>query len=642
MKVSCLQYTHPTRRRCSRSSSSSSSRTLFIKYIDAMLLIRRHLRRQTAFLRFLSPVSSSSLSSSSGPTSPSSSTSSSSPRVSPAALAAVAKWLDGQHDVPAPFTFKPPPQPTKAVARHTRGKRRYPVDIKEYLLKLTTKDPSKLDEVCEKIHDPSFCMNIPAKSFLDGSMLRLLHTLFHVQRPTTAMTLLVHTILVRDTYLVASILMERPRFQFEKLHKAGSKSDEDHILDDLMPADMLNQGLQPPEALIMKVYHQLLAKRGEHNSVDLMLALLSFGREENKSSKEYKLLEYSEGFFSILNPKEPKIKSCKDALTILEAYDIVGRRHDVILDIVDKVLCDSSAKDLPLDKFPQILRANARLCRVHRNSDNILKQRQLEYARYAIQDITHEDISFAELKKIGKIMWSLACMGLIHEVEKFSIGFDQPMTPLQLIQYSCGLWRNLDRYHRDTDGQVPSFIQQMYVAVAELMTSIKDDQMHQQLMDRYSVVNMARDYRSTTSRKKKGKMVSSSWFHQDASRTLKSYGIAHETEKPLEYGYMADIFLTPQQFPALLQLELSWDKGCYFTDIRPKSIAKGLVIEINGPSHYETYLGRELGHTIQKKRHLEALGYHVANISHRTYDHRKMTKEEKIKIILNSIFESDE
>ena len=114
------------------------------------------------------------------------------------------------------------------------------------------------------------------------------------------------------------------------------------------------------------------------------------------------------------------------------------------------------------------------------------------------------------------------------------------------------------------------------------MTNIEDNELQLQQMSQYSIINKAKEYRSIIDNKT-GK-TSSSWFHQDASKVLARHGISHENEKLLEYGYIADIFVSPHNFPSLLKLELNWDKGCYFAETKPKSVERGLIIEINGPS----------------------------------------------------------
>ena len=599
-----------------------------------MLILGRHLKnQQTSFLRFLFPISHYSSS-----RFPSRSNFPSSSSLSPSDL--VAKLLDGEGESNVTIPYKTQ-APRASVKRMHEIKQRVPtsIDINHLLEVLARKDPNAVERAIELMRDPRFCMNIPAKSFLDGSVLRLLHVLLNEQRTMTAMAVLEAMIKYRDTFLVANVLTERPRFQFEKLYEGESGKNVNLQNDNKLPTDISNQGLQPPEALIKRIASKLGNRTLASTPVGLKLALLCFGRSKIKQSKEYRILESIEGFFAMVKShKGPKIRTLEDAFIVLDAYDFVGRRHDQILNQVNDCLSSWPIRDIPKERFANILRSNARLHIVHRNSDNVVKQRQILYAQLAIKECTEGDFTFSKLKNIGKVMWSVACMGIINDIDHFVVGPYKSMSPLELIQYSYDHWKKHDKHFSQSGEKFPSFILQLFIAVAEIMTNIEDNKLQLQLISKYSIINMAKEYRTIIDNKT-GK-TSSSWFHQDASKVLTRHGISHENEKQLEYGYIADIFVSPLNFPSLLKLELNWDKGCYFSETKPKSVERGLIIEINGPSHYETYLGRELGHTAQKRRHLEALGYNVANISYRTYDYGTMTKEEKFRVILNSIFES--
>jgi hypothetical protein len=64
----------------------------------------------------------------------------------------------------------------------------------------------------------------------------------------------------------------------------------------------------------------------------------------------------------------------------------------------------------------------------------------------------------------------------------------------------------------------------------------------------------------------------SSWTHLDISKILNSIGVVHENEKVLEYGYKVDILI---------------QKGVFRNEIQKN---KNMIIELNGPSHYDTYM----------------------------------------------------
>ena len=302
-------------------------------------------------------------------------------------------------------------------------------------------------------------------------------------------------------------------------------------------------------------------------------------------------------------------------------------------------------KHLSVTEITQILHHNARLNRVHSGTNDVVKGKQLELAKESINKITQGGMNFINLKKIGKILWSLACMEIIRDIDKFELGLkihqSMSITSLELAQYSYDYWKEHDIYFhkKDKKGIVPSFIQQLFIAVAEIMIGTENCEV-QQLIERYPIISIARKYRSVANYD--SKRSSSSWLHQDVSKALTCSGITHEIEKPLEYGYVADIFVSQYYFPSMAQLQLNGGKITHsYFEKRSRGIDRGLIIEINGPSHYESYLGRELGHTLQKQRHLKALGYNVVAISYTAYDSRKgLTHEEKMKVLLDSVFDN--
>lgn len=44
--------------------------------------------------------------------------------------------------------------------------------------------------------------------------------------------------------------------------------------------------------------------------------------------------------------------------------------------------------------------------------------------------------------------------------------------------------------------------------------------------------------------------------------------------------------------------------------------ARGLILEVNGPYHYDSYASRPLGPTIAKERHLKGVNYRVVSINY--------------------------
>ena len=75
-------------------------------------------------------------------------------------------------------------------------------------------------------------------------------------------------------------------------------------------------------------------------------------------------------------------------------------------------------------------------------------------------------------------------------------------------------------------------------------------------------------------------------------------GIAHTNEKLINEIYIVDILTSIKLSPDIL----------------------GLLIEIDGPSHFENYVNLPLGPTLMKKRHLESFGYVVKNLPYWKYN----------------------
>ena len=76
-------------------------------------------------------------------------------------------------------------------------------------------------------------------------------------------------------------------------------------------------------------------------------------------------------------------------------------------------------------------------------------------------------------------------------------------------------------------------------------------------------------------------------------------GISHENEKVVGGIYIADILIT-----SITNLEH----------------INGLIIEFDGPSHFENYSKKFLGPTVMKKRHLHSAGYTVKSLPYWNYN----------------------
>ena len=85
---------------------------------------------------------------------------------------------------------------------------------------------------------------------------------------------------------------------------------------------------------------------------------------------------------------------------------------------------------------------------------------------------------------------------------------------------------------------------------------------------------------------------------KDISNILSIMGIPHVNEKMLKNLYIADIFISYNS---------------------PMG-SRGIIIEIDGPRHFENYRNQVLGPTYMKKRHLQSLGYFVKSLPYWKYN----------------------
>lgn len=87
-------------------------------------------------------------------------------------------------------------------------------------------------------------------------------------------------------------------------------------------------------------------------------------------------------------------------------------------------------------------------------------------------------------------------------------------------------------------------------------------------------------------------------------------GISHENEKIVGGIYIADILI-----PSLSNIQH----------------INGVIIEFDGPSHFENYSRSPSGPTLMKKRHLESAGYAVKSIPYWKYNSTDTAaKKEKV------------
>ena len=69
---------------------------------------------------------------------------------------------------------------------------------------------------------------------------------------------------------------------------------------------------------------------------------------------------------------------------------------------------------------------------------------------------------------------------------------------------------------------------------------------------------------------------------------LSSLGISHENEKVVEFGYVVDIYIPPRAVKYSGGSGPSAEGAAFDDD--EEGNGKGVIIEFDGPYHFETYL----------------------------------------------------
>jgi RAP domain len=128
-------------------------------------------------------------------------------------------------------------------------------------------------------------------------------------------------------------------------------------------------------------------------------------------------------------------------------------------------------------------------------------------------------------------------------------------------------------------------------------------------------------------------------------------GIHHHNEKVIEQGYILDIFIPPRHAKDAKKKkadtsnesgdsksQAAEDHRIQITVVPPVPGSMGTAIELDGPSHFESYMRNPLGPTIMKYRHLEALGYNVKSLPYWKYsvDDSVAQKRKVLKELLSS------
>ncbi|KAJ1442940.1 hypothetical protein B484DRAFT_441846 [Ochromonadaceae sp. CCMP2298] len=132
--------------------------------------------------------------------------------------------------------------------------------------------------------------------------------------------------------------------------------------------------------------------------------------------------------------------------------------------------------------------------------------------------------------------------------------------------------------------------------------------------------------------------LGSSVTHLDASRLLSRIGVRHSNEALLDNGYAVDIFLPPVGGGDV------GGGGDGASDGQGTGAGarrhKGIAVEFDGPSHFESYLQQPLGPTAMKRRHILGSGYLLAAIPYWKY-RIDMPEEMRVRILQRYIAEAE-
>lgn len=453
------------------------------------------------------------------------------------------------------------------------------------------------------------------------------------------------------------------RVLHEMLEKSQSFDDPDRVFRGQTAKWRRLSVRNPSSDAKLNIANALSNTRGRlYNKMDLMLALFCFSRDamsllsssplsssssssspsSSSSTTPYGVLTIIEGE---LLPKIKQELSLKDAISVLQFYAIGGRFHTDMLRELDKVIV-KNAESLNVSELRQILWASARLnYRLSSFLPSIVDKLILLEAGTEGNNEGEMRIEREELRihhsHVILDAWAAAVLGLL----------------------TVSHWRYLEPYvmrfsHR-TDGKQmhPFAAHQLRQIMAELrLVCVKDDADRQWLStlrpwekndpsvqghgeafiihdnNRVSNSKSAWKQRERSSESYyrtdiKFKDTQSSLTHQSISLLLTELGYAHSNEHCLEYGYMVDIFIREQDLPQ------------QYKDNNADMLAKypqGIVIEYDGPSHFDSYLWRPLGPTAMKHRHLGALGYRVISIPYWSY-RLAQSKEKQLQCIKEAL-----
>eukprot|EP01039_Chlorochromonas_danica_P000538 gene538-579_t len=324
--------------------------------------------------------------------------------------------------------------------------------------------------------------------------------------------------------------------------------------------------------------------------INLILALLYFSRDE-KRTPPYRLLEQLEHAL----PGRLDSFSGDDCVMMMHSYGLAGRFHPRVIESIEQHLI-GKINGLGSRQLSTLLWVCGRL------------NYKPSYLNDVIQNYFQSVQGLSVLSSIGgyqlsRSLWSLAALELL--------------TPQHFLSVHHLLMRSFDKgFGMELNSWMLRQMTQVLIEVKLLQESSKTSLEIKSQLEKASE-EVLKCMQSSTAwqyleRRLKEGIVSK--IHLDASSILNEFGISHENEKIIEGCYSVDTFISTDAIGII-------DPNC-----------KGLIIEYDGPNHFETYLNQPLGPTVMKHRHLRARGYLLITLPFWEYK-MDMTREQKVKVI---------
>jgi hypothetical protein len=438
--------------------------------------------------------------------------------------------------------------------------------------------------------------------------------------------------------------------QWKKDRKLLSSDAKDYINTWLLKEHAHNASTEIDQnGNIIPSFDQSIKHR--RTSFDLIFGLFSFGRDYPSSEYGQTLKKVEASILSKL-----PLMNIHELVSVIHSYGLVGRYHPDMIQVFDDLIGKSiqvlneriqSETDTKTqtDGNSKLETGKERVSSIAYYKPAGIRELslfQIQVILWSFARLNHRSVHLKELKKyyldsfqrlstfyrtgaadLARVLWSLAVVEEL-DYEAFSImreyllnnhvyrkGADgRAMMMNQITQ----IRNEFECQARQLQLDLPRLKNQNYSAKqSQALIDAKDklEKLRAAVNDISSFCKQ-HNYVATAHH---SKAVISSSTHIDGSKTLSKLGIAHENEKMLPNGYLVDVFISKYRRNAAEVLE-------------------DIVLEFDGPSHFDSYLQNPLGPKLMKTRHLLQLGYKVVTIKNYFIS---ATPEEKGRVIRTAL-----